>query len=168
MSTEKKTIPTTMIIGLVAVVAAIAYFGNKFPTAGDGAEGTVAPAARETGQQISGDQVQLDDETVAQVMQTDVYQLIITDAAFAEAMQSDAFRSLLQSDVFLSAMRSDAFRDAMREDAFISAMRADAFRGAMREDAFASALRNDAWLSAMRGDAFANACLLYTSDAADE
>ena len=47
--------------------------------------GTIVAAERHRGQQPTAGDIQLGDESVAEVMQTDLYQLLVTDAAFAEA-----------------------------------------------------------------------------------
>ncbi|NIA27697.1 MAG: hypothetical protein GWP02_06540, partial [Desulfobulbaceae bacterium] len=106
---QTKSRNRTMTIVFAVVIAVAAGIAIKYQVPGDDAAGTVVPAERYRGEQISSDDVKLDDEEIAQVMQTDVYQLIITDVAFAEAMRSEAFSSLLLNDAFLSAMRSDTF-----------------------------------------------------------
>ena len=66
MNTENRSRMTTMIVAFAVVIAVVAYVGVKYPIAGDDTAGTVAPAEREIGEQISDDQVELDDEAVAQ------------------------------------------------------------------------------------------------------
>ena len=65
---------TTAIIAILAIaIAVVAYFGVKYPIQGDDATGTIAPADRYRGDQISSDDVKLGDEAIAEVMQTDFY-----------------------------------------------------------------------------------------------
>ena len=78
---QTKSSNTKMIVAFAVVIAVAAGVAIKYQVPSDGAAGTVMPAERHRGEQISSDNVTLSDETVAQVMQTDVYQLIITDAA---------------------------------------------------------------------------------------
>ena len=103
------------IVGMFTVViAAVAYFGVKYPIPGDQASGTIAPAERYRGEQISSDDIVLGDESVARVMQTDVYQRIISDAGFAEALSNEAFRESLNNEAFRLALSNEAFRLAER------------------------------------------------------
>ena len=113
-----------MLIAVFAVViAAVAYFGVKYPVPEEQTAGTIAPAERYRGEQISSDDVQLADESVAQVMQTDVYQKLVSDAAFADALRSDALRNVMATDAFRQAMASDALRSAMGNDSFRQALK---------------------------------------------
>ena len=78
---------TWLIIGaLVIVVGGILYLGGDFPGGDDQASGTIVPAERYRGEQVSGSDVQLGDESVAQLMQTDLFEAMVNDAAFADAM----------------------------------------------------------------------------------
>jgi len=119
---QTKSRRTTMIVAFVIAIAVVAYVGVKYTVPGDDAAGTVAPADRYRGEQISGDDVTLDDETMAQVMQTDVYQMIVSDASFAEAMQTDAFRQALSNEVFQQALSNDLFREVLSNDVFRQAL----------------------------------------------
>ena len=125
MSNQKTFI---VVLGLAVVIGGVAFLGNGFQFGDDQASGTIVPAERYRGEQIDSSDVELGDESVAQLMQTDLFQQIVSDAAFAEAMRSDAFRSAMASEAFRSAMSSEAFRSAMSNEAFRSAMSNDAFR----------------------------------------
>jgi len=110
---------TWMIIaGLAVVIGGVVYLGDDFPAGSDQASGTIVPAERYRGEQITTNDVQLGDEAVSKLMQTDLFQTMVSDASFADAMRSDAFRSAMASDAFRNAMASDAFRAAMSNDAF--------------------------------------------------
>ncbi len=169
MSNENKSRSTTMIVAFAVVIAVVAYVGVKYPIAGDDAAGTVAPAVREIGDQISGDQVQLDDEAVSQLMQTDIYQTIIADDAFRAASRNEDFMRELRSDdvarVFgndaaMEALRGDAGQDVMKSDALLDALRFEALREALLRE---TARGGQANLSDLErrggGDAARNAAL---------
>ena len=57
---QTKSRSMTLIVGLAIVIAIVAYFAVKNPVPGDDAAGTIAPAERVRGEQISGDDVALD------------------------------------------------------------------------------------------------------------
>ena len=115
---QNKSRMTGVVAIFAVVIAVVAYFGIKYPIQGDDVSGTIAPAERYRGEQISDEDVTLGDESVAEVMQMDVYQLLISDTAFAASFASDAFRNVMASDAFRNAMASDAFRNVMASDAF--------------------------------------------------
>ena len=75
-----------VIAGLAVVIGGVAYLGDDFPSGSDQASGTIVPAERYRGEQISSNDVELGDESVAQLMQTDLFQQIVSDASFAEAI----------------------------------------------------------------------------------
>ena len=116
-----------ILAGLAIVIAAVAYFGTRQSVPADQAAGTVAPpfqcaatvdprgrgAATRGGEQITADDVQLGDQAVAQLMQTDLYQKIVTDAEFASALQNDSFQALLSNDALRSALGSGDLRNAL-------------------------------------------------------
>ena len=118
-------------IGVLAVVVGgVAFLGDDFPTGSEQASGTIVPAERYRGEQITSSDVELGDESVAQLMQTDLFQQIVSDAAFASALNSDSFRSAMNSEAFRSAMNSDSFRSALASDSFRNAMANEALRNA--------------------------------------
>jgi hypothetical protein len=160
MSSENKSRSTTMIVAFAVVIAVVAYVGVKYPIPGDDAAGTVAPAEREIGDQISGDQVELDDETVAQVMQTDVYQMIISDAAFAEAMRSEPFRNLLRNRRYLELMDDAVLVSALsHSEAVQSIATSDAFMQLLKNAKFHDALLSNAARRSLDGDKALNLVL---------
>ena len=98
-----KSVPV-IAVGLVAL-AAVAYFGMNTPSDSDDAAGTVAPAERYQAEQPAADEIQLGDESIQEVIQTDTFAKLVADEAFQEAMRSEAFQNALASNAF-----SDAFR----------------------------------------------------------
>ena len=94
------------MIGIVAL-AAVAYFGMNYPTDSGDAVGTVAPAERYRAEQPSSDNIQLGDQSIQAVMQTDTFAKLVADDAFREAMSSEAFREAISSEAFREAFRSE-------------------------------------------------------------
>ncbi len=150
MATSERSSPKSkvwlVVVGVV-VLAGAAYVAKVYPPSGDTLAGSVTPADRYRADLKPTDltTLPLGDQSVAQFMQTDLYQKIVSDKVVAAAFASDAFRQALASDAFRQAMGSEAFRQAMASDSFRQAMRNDAFREAMKNDVMKS--------DAMRGDA---------------
>ena len=87
-----------LLVGVFAVViAAVAYVGIKFPVPEENASGTIMPAERYRGDQLTDNDVTMGDKVIAMLMQSDLYQRLLTDEAFRDAMQSDAFQDALQT-----------------------------------------------------------------------
>jgi hypothetical protein len=64
-----------VVAGLAAVIAGVAFLSNDFPSGSEQASGTIVPAERYPGDQISYKHVNLGDESGALLMQTDVFEL---------------------------------------------------------------------------------------------
>ena len=75
MSTSSKKIP--IIAVSAAVLAAIAYFGATYPPGGDDMAGTVAPAQRYRADQPTADEIQLGDQALQEIMQTDDFDRLV-------------------------------------------------------------------------------------------
>ena len=147
-----------LFVGVFAVViAAVAYVGVKFPVPEENTSGTIMPAERYRGDQLSSDDVVLGDESISVLMQSDLYVQITTDGDFANAMRSDAFQNALASDAFRNALESDSFRNALQSDAFRNALQSTAFRNALQNNAFRNELQNSAFRNALQNDALRNA-----------
>ena len=107
MATSNKTIPA-FVIGAV-FGGAIAYFGLTNPP-GDALTGAVAPAERYRTEQPGADSIQLGDESIQDVMQSDAFARLVADDAFRDAMPSEAFRDELGSNALRDAFASASFR----------------------------------------------------------
>ena len=75
MSNQKTLI---VVAGLAVVIGGDVFLGGDFPTGSDQASGTIVPAERYRGEQISSSDVELGDESIAQLMQTDLFEQIVT------------------------------------------------------------------------------------------
>ena len=105
-----KTIPA-FVIGLLVGVA-VSYVGLQSPV-GDNAAGTVAPAERYRAEQPSSDDLQLGDQELQEVLQTDEFARLIADESFQKAMANPEFRAALDNSAFHAAMSNAAVREAM-------------------------------------------------------
>ena len=79
-----------VVAGLAIVIGGVAFLGGDFPTDSDQASGTIVPAERYRGEQISSNDVQLGDESVAQLMQTDLYQHMVTAERYGHGNTSNS------------------------------------------------------------------------------
>ncbi|MCP4044869.1 MAG: hypothetical protein GY732_02625, partial [Gammaproteobacteria bacterium] len=77
-----------VVAALAVVIGGVAFFASDMPSGSDQASGTIVPAERYRGDQITAGDVELGDESLSQLMQTDLFEKIVNDAAFAEAMRS--------------------------------------------------------------------------------
>jgi len=112
MSTINKSVPV-IVIG-VAALAAVAYFGMNYPTDSGDAAGTVAPAERYRADQNATDEIQLGDQDIQEVLQSDVFARLIADDAFQAAMRDENFKAAFNSEKFSRGMAasSEALRDS--------------------------------------------------------
>ena len=156
-STDKSSPKTTIWLVVVGIVllAGVAYVADIYPPADKSLTGSVVPAERyraETSATSSSRQT-LGDQSVAQFMQTDLYQKIVSDKVVAAAFASDAFRQALASDGFKQALASDSFKQALASDGFKQALASDGFKQAMASDQFRQALASDQFRQALASDA---------------
>jgi hypothetical protein len=128
------------VVGVV-LVAGVAYVANIYPPSDETLVGSVVPAERYRAETSSTglSRQTLGDESIAQFMQTDLYQQIVSDRALAALFASDAFRQALASDQFRQALASDNFKQALASDNFKQAMASDQFRAALASDAMKAA-----------------------------
>ncbi|MDH3804476.1 MAG: hypothetical protein OEU90_03285, partial [Gammaproteobacteria bacterium] len=150
MTTTNKTIPAFVLGAVVGV--AIAYFGLNNPP-GANVTGTIAPAERYRTDQAGSDDIQLGNQELQEVMQTDVFATLVADEAFRNAMNSESFRSAMNSEALRMALNSEEFRTALNSEAFRGAMNSEAFRGAMNSEAFRGAMASEEFRGALSDEA---------------
>ena len=98
----------------VAVAGAVSYFGFDVP-GGNDLSGTIAPAERYRGEQLTDSDIQLGDQSIAQIMQTDVFERMVKDPAF-RAMASDAnFKALASQPAFAAMAKHTVAFKAMAQ-----------------------------------------------------
>ena len=95
-----------LIIGAGSVILAGAlYFASQqFPTDEEQAAGTIAPAERYRGDQITAADVKLGDEDVAKLMQTDAFELMVKDPDFRALAMDANFQALARQPQALAVM----------------------------------------------------------------
>lgn len=159
---------TTIVAAFAVVIAIVAYFGVKYPMPGDQATGTIAPAERYRGEQITTDDVTLGDESMAKLMQTDIYQEMVENPEVALALTSNAMtqalgdvqvrnalsdadaRSALTSSNIANALQERVISDAFANKAVAKVMLSDV---ALRAAAQGRAALNDHFKSQLRANA---------------
>ena len=98
MATSNKVFPI-ILIG-VAALGVLAYFGMSNPP-GDEVTGTVAPAERYRAEQDN--EIQLGDESIQEVLQSDVFETLVNDESFRAAMASEELRAAFSIEAIQSA-----------------------------------------------------------------
>src|SRR5215213_2584173 len=98
---NKKYMISIAAVGLVAVAA---YgVGRVYPPLGPTA-GTVTPAERYVSSQVGEGDVTLGDTGVAELMQTDVFELMVKDKDFRALAASPGFKSLASQPQVMAAL----------------------------------------------------------------
>ena len=72
-------------------VAAVVYVGLNYPPSDQDVAGTIVAAKRYRAETIDQTGVQLGDQTVAQLMQTDTFTRLVNDASFRAMAQNAQF-----------------------------------------------------------------------------
>ena len=149
------------------MLAGVAYVAKNYPPSDETLAGSVVPADRYRAESATkGSGSVLGDQSVAQFMQTDLYQKIVSDKDLAAAFASDAFRQAIASDGFRQALASDGFRRRSpatassrrsASDSFRQALASDSFRQALASDSFRQALASDDFKQALASDSFRQA-----------
>ena len=90
--------------GAVLALAVVVYVGTGYPPNELAASGTIAPAERYRAAQVTADEVQLGDQAVAQLMQTDLFERMVSDPEFRAMAADPGFQALAQHPQALAAM----------------------------------------------------------------
>ncbi|MGB6854620.1 MAG: hypothetical protein WBG49_18700 [Thermoanaerobaculia bacterium] len=155
-----------LIAAVLALAVGLIVFLGPDRVADDDAAGAIGAADRYREEQMTDEDVQLDNAEAQSWLQTETYDqvmtnpellAIVTDEGLQAALGNDALRDALGNDALRDALGSDAFRDALGSDAFLDALGSDAFRDALGSDAFRDALGSDAFRDALGSDAFRDA-----------
>ena len=101
-----------LVAALAVAIAAVVFFGSNYPPDSEMASGTIVPAERYRADQITSDDVMLGDESIAQFMQTDEFELLVNDEIFMEAISQDAFQAALNDQNFQAALGDSNFMAA--------------------------------------------------------
>ncbi|NOR20635.1 MAG: hypothetical protein GQ538_11175, partial [Xanthomonadales bacterium] len=119
MSNQKTLI---VLAGLAIVIGGVAFIGGDFPAGSDQASGTIVPAERYRGEQISSEDIVLGDDSIAQFMQTDEFELLRNDEVFLEAISQEAFQTALANESFQQALANESFQQALANESFQQAL----------------------------------------------
>jgi len=168
-----KTQRVVALTGSLAVaIAAVVYFGLRYPPSSSDVVGTIAPAQRYQADTVNSADVQTGDQSVVKLMQTDTYTRLVNDANFRAFATNPQFIALARSPAFAAlasnaqfqALAKSADFNALAKSAQFQALAKDAnFRLLMAKDANFAALANNAQFQALANDA--NFRLLMAKDA---
>ena len=121
-----------IVIGVLAVViGGVAFLGNDFPSGSDEVSGTIVPAERYRGEQLSSDDVVLGDESVAQFMQTDAFESMINDPKLVAILADPEVQAALSNADFANLMANADFANLMANADFANLMANADFAKAM-------------------------------------
>ena len=91
-------------VAVVALIAAGAYgLGRVYPPLGPTA-GTISPADRHISSQVGEGDVQLGDTSVAELMQTDAFEVMVKNPSFRALVNDPGFAALAQNKQAMAAM----------------------------------------------------------------
>src|SRR3954453_17729851 len=114
LSNQQKMYLTTA--GILAFGVAAYGLGRVYPPLGP-SEGTVGPADRYVSAQVSEGDVTLGDTSVAELMQTDAFDLMVHDANFRALAASPGFQALAgQPQVLAAVMANPQAFSALAKD----------------------------------------------------
>ena len=89
---------------LVAAGGAAYYVGHIYPTHGAETVGTIAPASRYQAPQVQSADVNLGDNSVPLLMQTDAFDVMVKNPSFRALAASQSFMILAQNPAALNAV----------------------------------------------------------------
>ena len=115
MSNQKTFI---VIAGLAIVIGGVAFIGGQFPSDSNQASGTIVPAERYRGEQITSDDITLGDEAIAEFMQTDAFEYLTNNPELVEDLSNADFASVMANADFARAMANGDFARAMANGDF--------------------------------------------------
>ncbi|MGB6641994.1 MAG: hypothetical protein WBG67_14565, partial [Thermoanaerobaculia bacterium] len=117
-----------LIAAVLALAVGLIVFLGPDRVADDDAAGAIGAADRYREEQMTDEDVQLDNAEAQSWLQTETYDqvmtnpellAIVTDEGLQAALGNDALRDALGNDALRDALGSDAFRDALGSDAFL-------------------------------------------------
>src|SRR5579862_9309935 len=94
--------------GLVVFGGGAYMYTQAFPPSGGTVAGTISPAQRYRASQVSAADVQLGDNSVPRLMQTDAFQAMVKNPSFRAMARDPEFSALAQNSSALAAMSQHA------------------------------------------------------------
>ena len=130
------------ILGAAAGVAVVvAFLAMRNPNQGTNAQGTIGAANRYQSEQISGKDVALDNQQVANFIQSDTFRKLAANPAFREAAKSDAFGRVVASDALRDASAKYDLAKVLDNAHVADLLRTDVFAKAMTDARIAEGVR---------------------------
>ena len=124
-----------------AVAVVVAYLAIRNPNPGSNAQGTIGAANRYQSQQISGADVKLDNQQVANFIQSDAFRKLAASPAFREAAKSDAFARLVGDDKLRDASAKYDLAKILDNAHVVDLLKSETFAKAMTDARIAEGLR---------------------------
>ncbi len=117
MSSEAKNNKFLWIGIGAAVLAAALYFSGVIPPKED-VTGAIGAAKKYQSEQITAEDVKLDENEVQEWMQSDEFDRLVNDPETKKIIKSKEFQQGLANDALLSAIRRVGLRSALQDAAF--------------------------------------------------
>ena len=108
--------------GIAAALALAAYVGFQNPPAPEDAVGTIAEAKRYRGEKIDSADVQLGDQTIQELVQTDEFASLIQDEDFVKLMADGRFAELMADGRLAQLMADGRFVELMADGRYAALM----------------------------------------------
>ncbi|MCH7665791.1 MAG: hypothetical protein IH936_07675 [Acidobacteria bacterium] len=117
MSSEAKNNKFLWIGIGAAVLAAAFYFSGVIPPKED-VTGTIGAAKKYQSEQITAEDVKLDENAVQEWMQSDEFDRLVNDPETKKIIKSKEFQQGLANDALISSLRRVGLRSALQDAAF--------------------------------------------------
>jgi len=134
MAESKKGIIGAFVAVAVIGIVAIGYFSlNQAPAIPEDAAGAVGAADRYRAEQITAEDVQIEQVELQAFLQTDEFDQLVNDPETRKLLASEAMQRAMSDASFNAAMKNSRFHAAMNDANFLAAMQDANFQAAMQD-----------------------------------
>ncbi|HEY8011300.1 MAG TPA: hypothetical protein VIE67_09915 [Rudaea sp.] len=139
----KKTMKTSKMLalsGLAVSIAAVVYFGLGYPPKIDQVAGTIAPAERYRAAAV--DSVELGDQSIPQLMQTDTFTRLVKDPQFRALVTNAQFNGLVKNADFNNLVKNADFNNLVKNADFNNLVKNADFNNLVKNADFNNLVKN--------------------------
>lgn len=127
--------------GAVALAAIVAIIALRNPGPNTNAQGTIGAANRYHSEQVTAQDVSLDDPALATFIQSDAFRKLAASDAFREAAKSDAFNRIVGNDGLRDAAHRFDLARVLENAHVVELLKSDAFAKGMTDALVHESLR---------------------------
>ncbi|MGH8122546.1 MAG: hypothetical protein ACREPT_07215 [Rudaea sp.] len=156
-SQGKKTMKTSKMLalgGLAASIAAVVYFGLGYPPKIDQVAGTIAPAERYRAPAVGS--VELGDQSIPQLMQTDTFTQLVKDPEFRSLVANADFNNLLKNGDFNNLVKNGDFNNLLKNGDFNNLVKNGDFNNLIKNGDFNNLVKNGDFNNLLKNGDFNN------------